>query len=288
MNSRALAALLCTLTLGSTAFSAIRFALDGGVYSPGSLALLRYSVAALTLLVFALATRMRLPRAADLPALAANGFLGVAGYHVCLNTGEQTVEAGTANLLTSTAPILTALLARFFLKEKLRGIGWLGIGVSFCGMALIARARSNGLAFERGALFVLGAALCGSLYHVIQKPLLKKYSAPEVATYIIWLGTLPLLFYAPQLAREIAQAPLKPTLVVVYLGVLPGAFATITWGWVLARLPASRAASLLYLQPGITFVIAWLWLGEVPSPSALLGGALALSGVLIVSRWGRL
>jgi len=55
----------------------------------------------------------------------------------------------------------------------------------------------------------------------------------------------------------------------------------------LSRVPASLLGSTLYLNPALAILIAWAWLGEIPHPLALAGGALALVGVGAVQRFGR-
>jgi len=87
--------------------------------------------------------------------------------------------------------------------------------------------------------------------------------------------------------HSLATAPLPSTLAVVYLGVFPAAMAYLAWGYVLSHAPASRTASLLYLIPVFAIFIAWIWLREIPEPLSLLGGALALAGVLVVNLMGR-
>ncbi len=270
--------------LWASAFAAIRAALDG--YTPGHLTLLRFLVASVVIAGYGLVMRLRLPRSRDLPSIALAGFLGITIYHTTLNYGEVTVTAGSASLLVNTAPVFTALLATGFLGERLRRWGWAGIAVSFLGAALIGFGESAGLDFDPGALLLIASALSFSLYAILQRPYLSRYTPIEFTACAIWAGTLPLLAYLPGIARDVRSAPLEATLAVVYLGVFPSAVAYITWARVLSRMPASSAASFLYLVSPLTIPIAWAWLGEVPSAVSLVGGVLALLGVVIVNTRG--
>lgn len=285
LDLRALVAVAVTLITWASAFAGIRVGVRA--YAPAHMALLRFGVASLVLVVYAVLARMPLPRRRDLPGLALAGALGIAYYNIALGYGQVTISAGTASLLIASAPVWMALLATMIFRERLRPLGWAGMLLSFAGVAVIALGTGKGLHIDPRGLVVLTAALASSFYSLVQKPYLTRYSAAQCTAYAVWAGTLFLAPFGAGLLAEMGSAPPGATAAVVYLGIFPGALGYLTWAYTLARVPAATAGSFLYLIPALAMFIAWLWLGEIPTVISLLGGVLVLAGVVVVNRWGR-
>lgn len=278
-------AVAVALLLWASAFAGIKAGLVG--FGPGQVALLRFGTASIVLAIYALVTRMPLPDFADVPRIALAGALGITIYHVALNYGEVSVTAGAASLIISSGPIFTALMAAAILRERLTAWGWAGIAVAFSGVALITLGEGGGVTLQPAALLVLLAAISTASYFVVSKPLLDKYKPIAFTSYSIWLGTLPMLVFMPGLLEQFPHAGVGPIVSVVYLGVFPGAIAYALYSHALSKLPASIASSFLYVQPVNATIIAWIWIREVPGLMTLLGGAVALVGVTLVTVKGR-
>jgi drug/metabolite transporter (DMT)-like permease len=268
-----------TVLLWASAFPAIAVA-DRGL-GPAGLAVARLVIASAALAAVAPFLSVRRPRARDLPLIAVCGLAGMTGYQLLLNAGERVVPAGTASLLVATAPVYASGLAALFLGERPGRRRWAGSAVALAGTAVIA--VSHGLGFGASALIVLGAAVLQGIFHTAQKPLLARYRGFEVTAYAMWAGTAFILPWSGSLLRALPHAgsPGMGTAIgaAAFLGVAPSALGFVLWAYAMARMDVGRVTTGLYLVPVAAIGISLVWLGQVPGPVELAGGAIALAGV---------
>lgn len=280
---RVYAAAACSIFFWSSAFVAIRMGLES--YSPGPLALLRFAVASLCMLLLVVLR----PSATPIPwavrfKLMLIGIVGIAIYHLALNYGEVTVTAGVASFVIGLMPVLTVGLSMLFLGERPGPYAWIGIGLSLLGLVTIMMAEGETLSINSGVFFILISAFAGAIQTVTQKRYLHTYHPIEVSAWVIWGGTLVLMMFSQNLVQEIASASSYATWSGIYLGIFPAAVAYMTWGFVLKYMPASKATVYFYGMPVFSTLLAYLFLNEQPAFLSLIGGAMALMGAVLATK----
>jgi len=275
--------LIVTIVLWASAFVGIRIGLVA--YSPGPMALLRFLVASLfmTFIYYYQADEKLMPWQDRLQLLFA-GAIGVGLYSLCLNIGEITVSAGIASFVIGLMPVITICLSFVFLQERLNAGAWLGIFISLMGLLILALGEGGQADMRQGIALILVSALSGSFLTIRQKHFLQRYQTVTISAWVMWGGTIVLLFFTPALWQEVRVADYQSTVAVIYMGIFPAAIAYLAWSYVLKNLPASRATLGLYSLPIISTLLGFICLDEKPSTISLVGGSIALLGAFIAYR----
>lgn len=279
------AALLATV-LWASAFPATRYALQ--YYSPVSLMVLRFCAASLTLIIVGFLKKIKLPKVKDLPMFAASGLTGVFLYMYLFNTGSVTVSAGVSSFIIATSPIFTLILTRIFLKELVAPLCWIGVLVSFCGLAAVTLTQDAEFSFDIGLVLVLGAAVSSGTYSTIIRVITRTYTALEATTYTILAGTLGTLIFLPVAIREIPESNSTVNLVVVFMGIFPAAIAYLAQSYALGNAKKTAHVTVFtYLIPFISAILAYIWLQEVLSVYTLIGGLVIIAGMFMTNFFDR-
>lgn len=270
--------------LWSTGFIGAKYGLPYA--EPLTFLLLRYSALVVLLSLLALAGRARWP-ASSRQWL----HLGIAGLliHALYLGGvfmaiSQGLPAGVVSLLVGLQPLLTAVFAGAIVSEYVSGRQWLGLGLGLTGALLVLSARLEGGFGWAGVLPALLALLgitLGTLYQKRFCPHFDWRSGAAIQFGAAWLLTLPVAWlmedFQVQWTGEFIFA-LGWLVLVLSVGAIGLLNQLIRSG------SAVNVASLFYLVPPTTAVIAWLIFGETLTWVQLAGMAVAVTGVALVRR----
>ncbi len=274
----------------SGAFVAIKILLDHGA-SIWTIALLRFVLTTTGLTATMAFLRPAQPRIArrHLPWLVLMGFTGVAAYHLSLNFGERYISANVASLVITSMPVMTAILARVFLREAVSVTRWGGIALAGAGVVVLVlwgtpdaelTVRNAG-----GAAVTALAPLSWAVYTIVSKRLVGTYGALPLATWALGLGTAMLapIAIGPTL-RDLPNLSLGDWGWVAFLGFGCSALAYVIWFRALEVLDASSVAAWVYLVPLLGQGWAVVVLGESVTAYLALGGVMVLAGVIVIER----
>ena len=274
-------AALLWATIGPVA----RFALRAGI-EPLEISFWRAAFAGLLFALHAGARgRLRIARR-DLPAVAGFALFGVTIFYWSYFRAVEQGGAALAAILLYTAPAWVAVAAALWLGERLTARKAVAVALTLAGIALVAFGSGSGLAGAGGGAtsraWALGWGLVAGLayagYYLFGKRYFARYDASTLFACALPLGALlllPAVRFAPKSAAE--------WLVLVFLAVVPTYGAYLLYSVGLARVEATRAATVATLEPVAAAALAYGAWGEALRASGYAGAVLVLAGVLVVA-----
>jgi drug/metabolite transporter (DMT)-like permease len=158
-------------------------------------------------------------------------------------------------------------------------------------MVLVALSSTGGSESPNptlGNLLIFACAVSWAVYTIQGRKMVNTYPALVMTTASIGAGTLFLLPFAGWEAAVsgLPQFTVSGLVLLLYLGIVASALTMFLWNYALHYLSASVASTYLNLVPIIGVASAYL-LGETPPLLQLVGGVLAIAGVLISSLKSR-
>jgi len=268
-----------TIIFWSLAYVFTRLALE--YFTAFNLGFLRYITASAAIVIIAIISKMKLPGKEDIVWFALSGCAGIALYMIFYNQGQNLVTASTASVVIASVPVITALLARFAYREKLRAYQWAAIAVEFAGVATLTLLNGT-FKVNYGLFWLILASLSLSSYNLITRKLTQKYGSLQISTYSILFGTLFLSVFAPAAVRQAAQAPGIQFFYIAVLGVCSGAIAYACWAKAFSKAAqTSQVSNYMFITPFLASLLGFLIAGEVPDKATLIGGGIILLGVFI-------
>ncbi|ETR75512.1 peptide ABC transporter ATP-binding protein [Afipia sp. P52-10] len=281
MAARAAPALF--VLLWSTGFIGTKYALEGA--EPFTMQTVRMVSVVVLLGVFAMIVRPAWPdRAGVMHSIVASilvhGFY-LGGTAVAIS---HAVPAGLSALIPGLQPVLTSTLANRFLGEKVTPTQWLGLLLGLGGVMLVLHNRS----FEgQSAIGWLASGV--SLVSITIGTLYQKRFCSHIdwrAGNLIQFVTVAIFFAVGAFLFESRVVHWTPTFVlsVGWLAVVLSVGSIGLLYWLIRKSAATQVASLFYLVPGVTALMAYILFDERLDALSIAGMVVCAAGVLLVNR----
>ena len=254
----------------------------------GHMVFYRFVFACLGLLPFAMRHRPRFSKA-EWRLLLLASFMGIPVQFLVQFYGLSLTTVSHASLMVGSMPVLLGAAATLFAGERLDGIGWAALAGSTLGVALIVlggqHARTSSGPSLLGDLLVLLAMVVALFWILMNKRLMQQHSPAVVTVYGIYSGSVMiaawvLLVDGPPPVHGIA---LPAWLASAASGLFCTAGSTLLWNWGIHRVPASRAAVFLNIEPLLGSWLGVELLGDRLGPFAWAGGALILAAAVTLT-----
>lgn len=207
------------------------------------------------------------------------GALAVALPFWLIGTAVKTIDASTAAILNATSPIFSAIVAAFWIRERLTVEKVAGIAISIAGIAILVgwTPRPMTGAELLACSLSLAACACYGAASVYTKVRLKDAPPAALSTASCLVGAAVMAPFTPW-AGLAAPVPASAWAAILVLGIVCTGFAFILYYRLIADLGPVRATTVTLLIP--VFGILWgvLFLGEPLTPGRIAGTATVLLG----------
>ncbi|MDA3888613.1 MAG: EamA family transporter [Allgaiera sp.] len=248
-------------------------------FPPILLQALRFVVTSVALVWF-------LPRpAGNMRWLLIATFVGATVQYALTFTGLTGLSAGVAALVVQTEVPFLVLLGALVMGERPTRRKWVGIGIAFAGVAVI-----TGIGHLQGSLGSILLVLGGAFTWAMGQVLVRKIRGLNGLAVTGWIAVLAVpqlfvasfLFESGQRAAIVSAGP-SVWFAVLYLGLVMQALGYAWWNSLLIRHEVGQVAPFLLLLPIFAVLGGVVFLGEALVPSRLIGGAIILAGVALIS-----
>jgi DME family drug/metabolite transporter len=223
----------------------------------------------------------------DLLPLLGIGVISVGLFHVLWVYAVDLIGVAPAHVFNYTAPAFVVLFSWLLWRERITRGRLAAVLFAFVGTILVAQAydisqiKLNWI----GILVGLGTGVTWATYSVFSKISLGRYSSWTLVTYAFGLSALTILLPQPWRALSFPWSQSPDVWIWLWLlALLPTVVGFSLYTWALQYLSASGAIITATVETVVASILAFLVFGEILAPLQILGGALIVTGVIIISR----
>lgn len=256
-------------------------------FGPIATAWIRVTVAALVLLPILVFRGQTAALVASWRRTFSSGLLNSGIPFICYAYALMSISTGLSSILNSTTPLFGALIAWYWLGDKLNPSRALGLLLGLVGVVCLASGVPGGVSFhDGGSGFAVLACLLATLCYGIAGSYTKKYLS-HVPSMVTTTGSLcgaslslciPVLFAWPA-----ETPPLRAWIALGVAGVVCTALAYVLFFRLMIRIGPARAMTVTYLIPVFANLVGVFVLDEVVTPWMLICGLIIVMGTALAS-----
>ncbi len=262
-----------------------KLAFDYGI-NPVALIALRLLISSLTVIMPVALFKRELFRIqkGDLPLFLIFGLFATALQRISYFYAVDLTTATIAAVLFYTYPILVAICATLFFKEKLTFSTTLAIILTFSGATLVVKAYETSwlTANLSGVIFGLLSSVFFVFYFFITRKLRSRYTSWTLILYGDTIGAAALTPIILSSFHEIVSFPQQLWLLIFTIAWFPSLLAYLLYSYALKHVESSMGSILGVLEPLSAAVFSATILRENFEPLQIVGVALALTGVILL------
>lgn len=273
---------LLTIIIWSNTFVSSKILLHNGL-SPAEIFAIRFALAYVAIIPFT-HSKLWCDNLKDELLMLVLGATGGALYFLAENTALKYTGVSNVCLLVCSAPLLTALLARWFGKsEKMSSRLITGSLIAFAGAALVIVEDWKHMQLKLlGDMLALCGALSWAVYQLIIKRMCGKYSTVFITRKVFAYGLLTIaaffVFDHPSFPLDSMLHPIVAGNL-LFLGIIASGLCFWVWNIVIDHLGAVATSAYIYLQPLFAAITASFVLGEPITGAVVAGAVLIIAGV---------
>lgn len=279
------------LAVGLWGGNAVATKASASVIDPVSITFYRWLAAMVLIAPFAIPplVRQHATLVANLPRLIILGLLGSALFPFLMYLAARDTSAINIGIIQALMPLIAIALASAITRARVAPLAGLGAIVSLSGIAVVvSHGRPADLLAEapnQGDLTMLAATACFALYSVLVQRW--RTELPLIAELFVQAAAACLALLPVYLAGRPAMPQSAALPIIAYAAGLASVAAPLLWMKGIRQLGPARAANFFNLLPLAAAALAVTILGEPLGPAVVLGGLLAVAGVVIAERAAR-
>lgn len=283
-----LLALLTCVIWGST-FVSTKVLLHAGL-SPALIFFLRFLIAYVAMAAFS-HKRLFCATLRDEVLMCIAGITGGSLFFWGENTALLYTHTDNVAFLTALPPLFLVIYSAFNPHHrKHKPTVWIGSLLAIVGIYFVSYGTSpDTVSASRpllGNALALGSSVLWAIYQLVVTPMAKKYGTLLTTRKLLGYGTLTI---SPFILKEIptittSLSSFTAIFNIIFLGLVASGFCYFSWNIVMKRLGSITSANYLYINPIVTCIAAYIFLGETVTPAMMIGGSCIIAGVYIALR----